>query len=352
MTNFSDSGHPTFRASSAFERGELRSKGGGKKSFHFNGGDGNIELLLRTVISANQLSVYGAIADSCNELSEDLGFSEKPAAPDHVETLEILTGLFAGETQANAQQQGNLVQEYERKFKQLPEDQKLSIRSHFGSSTQSARSCLCVFTLPSCSLMATAIDEATIVQAIMHGLASGRATRQMVAVAASAILRTHRGDQRGDGLHQSMQEKLKAVAQDFFGHEVGISQVVKHLRLNEHADLAKAVTAQHKCRTLAAHPAGDLDVRVRLAFEKTFVKKDPLMDNDPWKQKVAVKNVDHVVTETSNNDVAAERAVRNCCCSGKRYVGTPGAAVAHCGHRSPLQCSLHQEENKRLLRSS
>ena len=91
------------------------------------------------------------------------------------------------------------------------------------------------------------------------------ATRQVVAAAASAILRTHRGDQRGDGLHLSMQEKLKAVAKDFFGHEVGISQVVKHLRQNEHADLAKAVTAQHKCRNLAAHPAGDLDVRVRLA---------------------------------------------------------------------------------------
>ena len=167
-------------------------------------------------------------------------------------------------------------------------DQRHSKHSHFGSSTQSARSVLCVFTLPSCSLMAIAIDEATIVQAIMHGLASGGATRQGVAASASAILRTHRGDQRGDGLHLSMQEKLKAVAQDFFGHEVGISQVVKHLRVDEHADLAKAVIAQHKCRNLAAHPAGDLDVRVRLAFEKTFIKKDPLMDNDPWKQKVAV----------------------------------------------------------------
>ena len=122
------------------------------------------------------------------------------------------------------------------------------------------------------------------------------------------LLQAHRGDQRGDGLHLSMQEKLKAVAQDFFGHEVGISKVVKHLRLNEHADLAKAVTAQHKCRNLAAHPASDLDVRVRLAFEKTFFKEDPLMDNDTWKQKVAVKNVDNVVKETCNNDVAAERS--------------------------------------------
>ena len=41
-----------------FETGELRSKGHGKKSIHFNGSDENIELLLRTVISANQLSVY------------------------------------------------------------------------------------------------------------------------------------------------------------------------------------------------------------------------------------------------------------------------------------------------------
>ena len=105
-----------------------------------------------------------------------------------------------------------------------------------------------------------------------------------------------------------MQVKLKVVAKDFFWHEVGISQVMKHLRQNEHADIAEAVTAPHKCRNLAAHLAGDLDVRVRIAFEKTFIKKDPLMDNDPWKQKVAVKNVEHVVKENSNNDVSAERS--------------------------------------------
>ena len=56
---FSGSGHPIFRASSAFERGELRSKGG-RKYTYFNGSEENIELLLRTIISANQLSVYGA----------------------------------------------------------------------------------------------------------------------------------------------------------------------------------------------------------------------------------------------------------------------------------------------------
>ena len=44
------------------------------------------------MVSANQLSVYGAIADFCNELSEDLGASGKPAALDHLETMEIPHG--------------------------------------------------------------------------------------------------------------------------------------------------------------------------------------------------------------------------------------------------------------------
>ena len=39
------------------------SKGGGKKTIHFNGSEAIIELILRTIISANQLSVYGAVAD-------------------------------------------------------------------------------------------------------------------------------------------------------------------------------------------------------------------------------------------------------------------------------------------------
>ena len=53
MLKFAESAHPLFRTSSAFERRELRSKGGGKTSIHINGSNVTIELLLRTVISAN-----------------------------------------------------------------------------------------------------------------------------------------------------------------------------------------------------------------------------------------------------------------------------------------------------------
>ena len=72
MASFSGCGHPTFRASSAFEGGELRSKGGGKKSIHFNGSNENIEFFLRTVISANQVNIFGAMADLCAEVPKGI----------------------------------------------------------------------------------------------------------------------------------------------------------------------------------------------------------------------------------------------------------------------------------------
>ena len=104
MANFSGSGHPIIPATSACEIGELRSKEGGKKSVHFNGSNENIELLLRTVISANRLSVNGAVADLCNVLSKGVTHSVKPAAPDHLEKMEILNDLSIAETRTNVQQ--------------------------------------------------------------------------------------------------------------------------------------------------------------------------------------------------------------------------------------------------------
>ena len=71
MLNFAESGHPAFRASSASERVELKSRKKGVKSFHFNAGDDTIELILRTIISASQLSVHGAVTDLCGELARN-----------------------------------------------------------------------------------------------------------------------------------------------------------------------------------------------------------------------------------------------------------------------------------------
>ena len=61
-----------FRATSALVRGFLKSKKGGKLSLHYNGDLSNAELLFRTIISANQISVNGAIADRCGELAQQI----------------------------------------------------------------------------------------------------------------------------------------------------------------------------------------------------------------------------------------------------------------------------------------
>ena len=69
MLKFSESGHSVFRGSSALERGDLKSKGKRNLSFHFCGDDISAELVLHTIISVNQLSICGAVADMCDELA-------------------------------------------------------------------------------------------------------------------------------------------------------------------------------------------------------------------------------------------------------------------------------------------
>ena len=45
----------------------LKSKGGGKLSTQFCADEGTIETVFRTIISVNQLSIYGAVSDFCEE---------------------------------------------------------------------------------------------------------------------------------------------------------------------------------------------------------------------------------------------------------------------------------------------
>ena len=78
------------------------------------------------MISANQHSIYGATADLCNDAPRGFRVRRKLAGLDRLEKTEIPTDLSVAENSSNAQQRRNLLQEYERKFEQVPEDQKLS----------------------------------------------------------------------------------------------------------------------------------------------------------------------------------------------------------------------------------
>ena len=67
MLKFGESKHPVFRSTSPLSRGVLKSKGGGKLSKHFCADEGTIETVFRTITSVNQLSIYGAVSDLCDE---------------------------------------------------------------------------------------------------------------------------------------------------------------------------------------------------------------------------------------------------------------------------------------------
>ena len=67
MIKFGESGHSVFRATSPLSRGTLKSKGGGQLSIHFCADGGTIESVFRKIISVNQLGIYGAVSDLCEE---------------------------------------------------------------------------------------------------------------------------------------------------------------------------------------------------------------------------------------------------------------------------------------------
>ena len=69
----------------------------------------------KMVISVNQLSLYGAVAYLTKELLKDQRAPGKPGALDQMEQ-EIITQPPLAEVQANEERQGNLLQNYERKF--------------------------------------------------------------------------------------------------------------------------------------------------------------------------------------------------------------------------------------------
>ena len=67
LLELAESGHPIFRATTPLSRGVLKSKGHGKLSIHFAADQKTIETVFRIIISANQLSIYGAVANICEE---------------------------------------------------------------------------------------------------------------------------------------------------------------------------------------------------------------------------------------------------------------------------------------------
>ena len=75
---FAESGCPIFRATTPFSRGQLKSKGHGQLSLHYAADLETVETFFRIIVSANQLSLYGAVAEICEEYES---FHERTGRP-------------------------------------------------------------------------------------------------------------------------------------------------------------------------------------------------------------------------------------------------------------------------------
>ena len=67
MIKFGESGPPVCRATSPLSRGTHKSKGGGTFSIHFCADEGTMKTVFAQLFSVNQLSIYGAVSDLCEE---------------------------------------------------------------------------------------------------------------------------------------------------------------------------------------------------------------------------------------------------------------------------------------------
>ena len=82
MLTFAENGHPVFRFTSPLSRGVLKNEGGGKLSIHYCADPGTIETVFRTIISVNQLSIYGAVVEICEECDSCHDRTGRPVVED------------------------------------------------------------------------------------------------------------------------------------------------------------------------------------------------------------------------------------------------------------------------------
>ena len=70
VQRFAETGHPIFKGISALSRGILKRKQK-RDTIHFNADSSNTELLFRTIHSASQLSIFGAVSNWCEEFGQN-----------------------------------------------------------------------------------------------------------------------------------------------------------------------------------------------------------------------------------------------------------------------------------------
>ena len=138
MIKFGESGHPVFRVTSPLSRGTLKSKGGGKLSVHFCADGDTIETVLRTIISLNQRSIYGAVSDLCDEYRICQARTVRPVLAEQSDPLFVpASSLMTTSTPSTEDPaQEDLLQNYQERVEKLPQpDQLIKIFTDAGFLT-------------------------------------------------------------------------------------------------------------------------------------------------------------------------------------------------------------------------
>ena len=126
LLEFAESGCPIFRATTPLSRCNLKSKGHGKLSIHVAADHQTIETVFRIIVFANQLSLYGAVANMCDEFESH---QDRSGQPDVLMGQSIVLSEIKAEVPLEndiPSHQNLLLQQYEERIKLLSQENKVS----------------------------------------------------------------------------------------------------------------------------------------------------------------------------------------------------------------------------------
>ena len=128
LLEFAESGCPIFCAASPLSRGQLKSKGHGKLSIHCAADLETVDIIFRIIVSANQLSLHGAVAEICEEYETLHERTERPVVMGQSSSSLVLS-VIKTEVPLNCDDQVNqdlLLQQYGERIEKLSQQDKLS----------------------------------------------------------------------------------------------------------------------------------------------------------------------------------------------------------------------------------
>ena len=128
LLEFAESGCPIFRATTPLSRGRLKSKGHGKLSIHYAADLETIETIFRIIVSANQLSLYGAVAEMCEEYESLHERTGRPVVMGQLSSSLVLS-VIKTEVPLDCDDPVNqdlLLQQYGERIEKLSQQDKLS----------------------------------------------------------------------------------------------------------------------------------------------------------------------------------------------------------------------------------